>query len=478
MNRREFLSVMVSSGLAVVPWQARAMAASPDPDVRFLRPIDADYDSYRALFNSRIRRSPAVIAVCQTEAGVQKAVLRARRDGLSVAIKSGGHHFEGYSSNDGGMCIDLTLMNRLRLIDGGRVLAEPSVRLMQVYENLMPQGRLLPTGSCAMVGLSGITLGGGYGLFSREYGLTCDWLRRARIVDGHGRAHEVRDGTELMWALRGGGGGGLGVVTELEFDTVPCPTSVWSYRFKFFNQTPVQLAKVTGAWFAISGQLPRQAFSAYVLFGTTLTVLVTSTAPDGDADLRAALEKLRALASKAYPPQQRALPDGIRTYYGKLTPLPFRNGSAGFFRHYGDIETAIAAIAGLVAGNPGLLMQINTLGGAIDDPVPDNHSVYAHRGYPFLGEIQSYWEDPARAPALIGAVDKVQSLLATAGVARHYANYADGGLADWRRAYYGAAGYQRLQTVKRQLDPDDLFRHPQSIDLSPPEPGSGRHRQG
>lgn len=470
--------MMVSSGLAVIPWQVRAMERSPDPDVRLLRQSDADYENYRTLFNSRIRRSPAVIAVCQTEAGVQKAVLRARQEGLAVSIKSGGHHFEGYSSNDGGMCIDLTLMSQLRLIKGGRVLAEPSVRLMQVYETLMPQGRLLPTGSCAMVGLSGITLGGGYGLFSREHGLSCDWLRRARIVDGHGRVHEVQDGTELMWALRGGGGGGLGVVTELEFDTVPCPKSIWSYRFKVFNETPAQLAKTTSAWFAIAAQLPRHAFSAYGLSGTTLTVLVTSTAPEADAELRTALEKFGALASKTFPPQQRTLPEGIRNYYGKLAPLPFRNGTAGFYRNYGDIESVIAPIAELVAGNPGLLMQINTLGGAIDDPVPDNHSAYAHRGCPFLGEIQSYWEDSARAPALIAAVNKVQGLLAKAGVARHYANYADGGLVNWQSAYYGTVGYQRLRAVKQQLDPDNLFHHPQSIEPFPPEPDSGQRRRG
>lgn len=464
MNRRDFMSLLASSGLAAMPWQARALAASSDPDVRFLRQSDRDYENYRALFNSRIQRSPAVIAVCQNETGVQKAVQRARQEGIGVTIKSGGHHFEGYSSNDGGMCIDLTLMNGLRLLEGGRVLAEPSVRLMQAYESLMPQGRLLPTGSCAMVGLSGITLGGGYGLFSREYGLGCDWLRRARIVDGHGRAHEVKNGTELMWALRGGGGGGLGVVTELEFDTLPCPKSITSYRFKVFNQTPAQLAKITRAWFAIAAQLPRHAFSAYVLSGTTLTVLVTSTAPQADAGLRTALDKLGALASKTFPSQQRPLPEGIRTYYGRLSPLPFRNASAGFYKNYNDIEPAIVPIAELVASNPGLLMQINTLGGAIDDPVPDIHSAYAHRGYPFLGEIQSYWEDSKRAPTLIAAVNKVQGLLAAAGVTRHYANYAEGALKNWQHSYYGAAGYKRLTVVKKQLDPDNLFRHPQSIE--------------
>ena len=465
MHRRNFLATMVSSGLAAIPWQARALAASADADVAFLRPSDAEYENYRGGFNSRIQKSPAVIAVCQNETGVQKSVRRAREEGLAVAIKSGGHHFEGYSSNDGGMCIDLTPMSQLHLSKSGRVLAGPSVRLMQVYQMLMPQGRLLPTGSCGMVGLSGITLGGGYGLFAREHGLSCDWLRRARLVDGRGNTHEIKEGSELMWALRGGGGGGLGVVTELEFDTVACPKSIWSYRFKAFNLTPAQLTEKTASWFAIAAQLPRHAFSAYVLSGTTLTILVTSTAARPDAGLRAALKSLGALVEKSFPPQERSLPEGIRNYYGRLAPLPFRNASAGFYRNFADIKSAIGPIAELVASHPGLLMQINTLGGAIDDPVSDNHSAYAHRGYPFLGEIQSYWEDPKRAPALITAVHKVQELLAAAGVTRHYANYADGELPTWQQAYYGETGYRRLKKVKQQLDPDNIFRHPQSIAL-------------
>lgn len=463
MHRRNFISLMAYTAMGLAPWRARAKIPGKDADVAFLRKADADFAVYRTLFNARIERNPAVIALCMNENGVRKAVQLARAEGLAVSIKSGGHHFDGYCSNDGGMMIDLALMSQHRPGPAGRVITAPSMRLMQVYENLMPQGRLLPTGSCAMVGLSGITLGGGYGLYSREHGLTCDWLRRARVVDGLGNVHEVAEGTDLMWALRGGGGGGLGVVTEMEFDTVACPKGIWSYRFKAYQLKPAQVADKTRAWFAAAAGLPRHAYSAYVLSGTTLTLLVTSTLPTPDATLRKALREMTAFTDKTVPGAYSPLPEGTRKYYGKLSPLPFRNASAGYYRHYQDIEPAIAEIAQLVAGNPGLLYQINTLGGAIDDPVAENHSVYAHRGYPFLGEIQSYWENPARAEPLIASVAKVQTLLRQAGVSRHYANYADGDLKEWGKSYYGESGYTKLQAIKKQLDPDNVFRHPQSI---------------
>lgn len=464
MNRRDFLSSLFSLGLSAVSVRAGAKGLTSDDNVRFLYSTDTDYETYRAVFNARIDHRPVVISVCRNEAGVQKAVRHAHALGLAATVKGGGHHFEGYCSSDGGMTIDLTLMNGQRMGENGRLISEPARRLVEVYENLIPQGRLLPTGSCAMVGLGGITLGGGYGLFSREHGLTCDWLRRVRLVDGHGKVHEVHEGNELLWALRGGGGGGLGVVTELEFDTVACPRSIWSHRFKSYKLTPAQVSAKTRAWFGIAEKLPRHAFSAYVLSGTTLTILVTSSLAKADADLLTSLKAFSAMSETTAAGQESPLPAGIRRYYGKLAPLPFRNASAGYYRGYSDIEAVIPDISVIVARHPRLLMQINTLGGAIDDPVATNHSVYAHRGYPFLGEIQSYWENPARAPALVAAVAQVQSLFAQAGITRHYANYADGGLKNWSRAYYGLDGYKRLQAVKRLIDPENIFRHPQSID--------------
>jgi len=316
-----------------------------------------------------------------------------------------------------------------------------------------------------MVGLSGITLGGGYGLYAREHGLTCDWLRRARLVDGSGNVHEVAEGSDLMWALRGGGGGGLGVVTEMEFDTVPCPKGIWSHRFKAYRLKPAQLAEKTHAWFDAAAGLPRHAFAAHVLEDTTLTLLVTSTRQAPDAGLRKALQEMAAFTDEAFPGKYSPLPGGTRRYYGKRSPLPFRNASAGYYRRYRDIAPAIEEIAELVARNTKLVYQINALGGAIDDPVAENHSVYAHRGYPFLGEIQGYWDEPALANRLIAAVARVQALLLQAGVTRHYANYADGDLAQWAESYYGEVGYRKLQAVKKRLDPDNVFRHPQSIAL-------------
>jgi hypothetical protein len=111
-----------------------------------------------------------------------------------------------------------------------------------------------------------------------------------------------------------------------------------------------------------------------------------------------------------------------------------------------------------------MIYQVNTLGGAIGDPAFERAACYAHRGYGFLSELQTYWQTPARAPALLQAFDDVQRLFADSGIRAQYVNYCNTGFECWETAYYGA-NYARLQAVKRRIDPDDVIRHPQSVRL-------------
>ena len=107
MDRRNFISLVASTALGLLPTRVGARVINEDADVTFLRKADTDFSVYRQVFNARIERNPSIIALCMNENGVRKAIQMARSEGLAVSIKSGGHHFDGYSSNDGGLVIDL-----------------------------------------------------------------------------------------------------------------------------------------------------------------------------------------------------------------------------------------------------------------------------------------------------------------------------------------------------------------------------------
>ena len=109
-----------------------------------------------------------------------------------------------------------------------------------------------------------------------------------------------------------------------------------------------------------------------------------------------------------------------------------------------------------------MIYQVNTLGGIIQRLEFERASAFPHRAYPYLSELQTYWETPKQAPRLLERFQQVQSIFAGQGISAQYRNYPDMNLSNWEVAYFGN-NYQRLQQVKNKYDPDNTFRSEQSI---------------
>ncbi|MCW1914921.1 FAD-binding oxidoreductase [Luteolibacter sp. GHJ8] len=453
ISRRSFIGLSVA---ALPAWGQGKSANS------YLKPGDAGYEAARRPFNSTVLLKPALIACCRTEADVCAAVKHAKDAGLPVAVKSGGHAFHGSSLNEGGLLVELSGMaNRLLEKDTKRFTAGPGLKLKDCYSWLLERGRLLPAGSCGGVGLAGLTLGGGYGLFSREFGLTCDHLTQVRLVDGNGEIRDSRDEPELLWACRGGGNGNFGIATSFTFETQIAPKTLASRKFTAKGLDTPGLARRLERWFEIATSLPEPCFSAVILNGSQATVLLSSTkSAEGPAFVNATKALLQSgFGSKG--PVTKPLGIAIGRYEGRPGPLPFDNVSAGFYRGFEDLRSAAGGICATVRETPGLIFQVNTLGGAITRG-PD--SAYAHRELPFLGELQAYWEKGTIPTKLAAGHASVRQALHDAGIRRHYGNYPDPRITDWATAYYGAT-YAKLQEIKEKLDPEDRIRHPQSVRL-------------
>jgi hypothetical protein len=125
--------------------------------------------------------------------------------------------------------------------------------------------------------------------------------------------------------------------------------------------------------------------------------------------------------------------------------VSFKNTSAGYYKGMVDLKGALTGIFKEVLTMPGLVFQINTLGGAIANG-PDG--AYTHRAYPYLGEAQAYWKNADRAADLQAAIGRIRDHIAQARIDRHYANYPDIAFHDWPVAYYGRKNYESLQSLK------------------------------
>src|SRR5207247_7511275 len=137
--------------------------------------------------------------------------------------RGGGHSYGGYSTTPG-VVIDVSRIAGVQVVPTGRTATVGAgARLIDVYDALWRHGLTIPAGSCATVGIAGLTLGGGVGFSARQLGLTCDRLHSAQVVLASGTAVRcsAAEHRDLFWALRGGGGGNFGIVTHFTFRPAP-----------------------------------------------------------------------------------------------------------------------------------------------------------------------------------------------------------------------------------------------------------------
>ncbi|REF38255.1 FAD-binding oxidoreductase [Thermasporomyces composti] len=193
---------------------------------KLLRPGDAGYDEAHQLYDPAFDGTePAAVAQCKRPADVAAVLEFAQRFGLPVTSRSGGHSYVGASTNQGGIVIDVRPINSITWTSSDVAMVGAGANLQRVYSVLAERNRLIPAGSCPSVGVAGLTLGGGFGLGTRAFGLTCDVVEQVQIVtaDGKVRIANETENPDLFWACRGGGGGTFGVVTAFWFRTVPSP---------------------------------------------------------------------------------------------------------------------------------------------------------------------------------------------------------------------------------------------------------------
>ncbi len=220
-----------------------------------LLPGTAAYEAVRRPPLGRFHDArPQVIVRCRTEGDVVEAIAFARRHGLELAVRAGGHCFAGRSSTDG-LLVDVGPIDAVHVADDV-VTVGAGARLAGVYDALDARGLTIAAGCGPTVGIAGLALGGGLGILGRRHGLTSDQLVSARVVLADGRVvdcDERRHG-DLFWALRGAGGCQFGVLTELTLRTVPAPAATTLHLQWPHEDGPA----VAGAWQAWSPDAPAE----------------------------------------------------------------------------------------------------------------------------------------------------------------------------------------------------------------------------
>ena len=188
-----------------------------------ITPSELGYDDLRAVWNGAIDRRPSLIARCTGTSDVIAAVRFARRLGVPVSVRGGGHNVAGLAVWDGAVMIDLSSMRGVRVDPVSRTARAGGGALWGDYDHETQAFALAsPGGLQSTTGIAGFTLGGGFGWLSRRYGLACDNLIEADVVLASGDiVHaSAEKHADLFWGIRGGGGN-FGIVSSFEYRLHP-----------------------------------------------------------------------------------------------------------------------------------------------------------------------------------------------------------------------------------------------------------------
>lgn len=456
-------------------------------------PSNSSYASDRLLYNAKfVNPRPLAIAYCASAADVARCVGFATSHEMRFAARSGGHSYGGYSTCDG-LVIDVSRLASISVeTTTNLATVGAGAQLIDVYNVLGSHERLLPGGSCPTVGIAGLALGGGIGVFGRRYGMTSDNIRSVSFVTGDAR--EIRASethhSDLLWAARGGGGGNFAVATSFVFSVHSMPTvTLFTLQYPW-----TEAAAILEAWQHWMASAPDELWSNCELlsqgtYGFLAQVAGVYCGSEGDLNaLLAQFERssgaratYRFVGSTDYVNAMK-IEAGCSGLSIAACHLATQNPAGTLSREAysakssyvnGPMDSArtalmVSAVEQLASRAPTLGggLAFDAYGGAINR-VAAHETAFVHRDKLACIQATYSWSSFTSASVIASGREWLSWLGSHVfnSATGAYQNYIDPTLTDWQRAYYGE-NLERLVKVKRRYDPEDSFRFAQSIPIS------------
>ena len=435
---------------------------------RLVEAGDPSFDDDRQVWNLAHAAEPLAIVRAADARDVATAVGFARRNGIEIAVRSGGHSLAGHSTGDGVLVIDLRDLRGLHIDPDARFAwAGAGLTAGEYTSAVAEHGLATPFGDTGSVGLGGITLGGGIGWLARKHGLTIDSLLAVEIVLASGQivnASETEN-ADLFWAIRGGGGN-FGIVTRFCYRLHPVDQILGGALVlpptRDVLRSLVPIAAAAPDELTTIGMImpaPPHPAMPEEHHGRMSLVLMFVYAGDPDAG-RAAIAPFMAVAEP----------------YGVLaSPMPYPGiydmTAGGAERHASTtrsvfldtlddaaVDALMTAIDTIPAGS---MIQLRVFGGAMSR-VPVAATAFAHRTAAVQVSVMSAFVSEASAPAAVSWNRGVFAALEprSTGV---YANFLEDEGEARIRAAYPSGAYERLAEIKRRYDPSNVFHRNQNI---------------
>ena len=428
------------------------------------------YEESRKAWNRAIQMYPLQIRYCKTKEEVKEALLWAKEQGHPIRIRSGRHHYEGYSTGNDVVVIDVSLMNGISIDEENEcVTIEGGVRNRALYEAVCALGYPFPGGGCPTVGVAGLVLGGGWGYSARMLGLSCDSLLEVEMIDINGNCITINDHMypELFWALKGAGGGNFGVIVSMTFKLPkknPGGTLI-QLEYKHMN-TPARLELVK-RWQNLFETLPPHTNMKMALYNSKekgIGVAITGICYGSQEETFKMIKPLIMPAKELSLKLNECSILEINRIIQDSHPDYEKYKSTGRFVYKTYQEEQIRSLLEIIDSKPDAsdytALTFYGLGGQIQ-AMPKSKTAVFYRDAKFILGFQSVWEDDqAKVENCKWFLEHFPIIEAlTEG---SFINFPLAELTDYKKAYYGDYK-EKLEKIKIHYDPDNHLHFPQGL---------------
>jgi FAD/FMN-containing dehydrogenase len=431
-------------------------------------PTHREYDHARRIWNHMIDRHPAAVVRCVNHSDVSAAITFAREHGVEIAVRGGGHSLAGHSMVDDGLVIDLSPMRKVTVEpDIGRVRAGGGCLLADLDRGTQAYGLATPAGVMSQTGVGGLALGGGMGWLTRKFGLTCDNLLAAQVVLANGSVvtASAQETPDLFWALRGAGAN-FGTVTEFEFAAHPigmtvsvgvamyrleeAPSAIAHYEWTMSRSTDDLKATIFLRRAAADPRLPRDLVEAPVC-------MLVSVWTGDPRDARASHEELWRGATKLFGDvrmtpflELQSMNDAV------LAAGACNYTKGGYLGGIGDCCIQSLIESAKMLPRTASVIEITYQHGA-QDRLDEHETAFSDRHADYSINMLTRWCPGRDGQPYIDWIRETFGATTPWQTGGLYSNFMAVDDDHRVREVYGGDKYSKLQAIKAEYDPDNIF---------------------